>query len=114
MKLILLFSVFFSLYADESFITIDEYADQLYHNPRGIGCHLCHGESGEGMLIARYQDKNRKMKLTGAKINELDYKTFADSFTKRINGMPNYYLTNAEIRALYYYLHPKERKNDKK
>ena len=48
MKNILLLILPVFLFGGSSFITPLEYASQLYKNPRGIGCHLCHGDNGEG------------------------------------------------------------------
>ncbi len=92
----------------ESFITKEEYAAGLYHNPRGVGCHLCHGESGEGKLIARYRDKGEKKIFAGAAIQKLSFKEFYIQLNSRILGMPRYYLTDTEIQTLYYYLHREE------
>ncbi|MDD5052963.1 MAG: cytochrome c [Sulfuricurvum sp.] len=94
-------------YAD-SFITKEEYASGLYHNPRGIGCQLCHGESGEGKLIARYKDKGEMKIFAGAPIKKLSFKDFDEKVNSRIVGMPRYYLTDSEIQILYYYLHREE------
>jgi hypothetical protein len=92
----------------ESFITKEEYAAGLYHNPRGVGCHLCHGESGEGKLIARYKDKGEKKVFAGTAIQKLSFKEFYNQMNNRIIGMPRYYLTDTEIQTLYYYLHREE------
>ncbi|MDQ7068558.1 MAG: hypothetical protein Q9M40_11590 [Sulfurimonas sp.] len=55
------------LFAIASFISPTEYAAQLYKNPRGIGCHKCHGENGEGKLIANYKHKRKTQEvLVGA------------------------------------------------
>jgi len=81
-----------------------EYASQLYKNPRGIGCHHCHGEKGEGKLIAKYVDKKEKKNFEGPEINKLDFKSFYLSLKKRKDGMPRYFLTQKEIEALYHYL----------
>jgi hypothetical protein len=98
----LLFSSFLS--ANESFITKEEYASQLYHNPRGIGCHLCHGEKGEGKLIAHFKHKNEYKAFEPPKINSINFVTFKQKMKKRIKGMPRYFLTSKEIETLYFYL----------
>lgn len=98
----------FSLAQAESFITKEEYAGGLYHNPRGVGCHLCHGESGEGKLIARYRDKGIAKTFIGKPIKKLSFREFYDKVNSRIVGMPRYYLTDNEIQTLYYYLHREE------
>jgi len=103
-------------FGDTSFITQMEYASLLYKNPRGIGCDKCHGERGEGRLIARYKETKRvkegekiitvkiPKEFRAPAINQLTFKEFKNSFDKRIKGMPKYYLTNGEIKALYFYL----------
>ena len=97
------------LAADESFITPQEYAAQLYHNPRGIGCHLCHGERGEGKVIANYTDKGVRKSFTAPAINRIDFAIFDTALTERIKGMPRYFLTADERLALYRYLHPEKK-----
>ncbi len=106
----LLFLTFTLSYA-ESFITKEEYAAGLYHNPRGVGCHLCHGEEGEGKLIARYRDKGEGKIFAGKAINKLPFRDFYLKLNSRILGMPRYYLTDTEIQTLYYYLHREEFKH---
>lgn len=91
-----------------SFITKEEYAAGLYHNPRGVGCHLCHGENGEGKLIAKYKDKGVEKVFAGKPINKLSFRDFYERINSRIIGMPRYYLTDTEIQTLYYYLHKEE------
>lgn len=92
----------------ESFITKEEYASGLYHNPRGVGCQLCHGEKGEGKLIARYRDEGVMKTFAGKPINKLSFKEFDEKVNSRIVGMPRYYLTDSEIQILFYYLHREE------
>ncbi|MDD4883814.1 cytochrome c [Sulfuricurvum sp.] len=99
------------LSASESFITKEEYAAGLYHNPRGVGCHLCHGEEGERKLIARYIDKGESKVFAGNAIKKLPFREFYEKVNSRIVGMPRYYLTDTEIQTLYYYLHREEFKN---
>ena len=101
----------FTLTHADSFITKEEYAAGLYHNPRGVGCHLCHGENGEGKLIARYKDDGKEQVFAGKPINKFTFKEFYEKINKRIMGMPRYYLTDTEIQTLYYYLHREEFKN---
>lgn len=98
------------LAADESFITPQEYADQLYHNPRGIGCHLCHGEAGEGKVIARYEEKGEKKAFRAPPINTIGFAGFEAALTERVKGMPRYFLTEQERRSLYLYLHPEQQR----
>jgi len=103
-----LFLLLNSLEAEVSFITESEYASQLYHSPRGIGCNKCHGEKGEGKLIASYKDKGEKKEFRPPAINKLSYSDFQSAMKKRQKGMPRYFLTQEEIKILYVYLHPKE------
>jgi len=110
----LLFILGFTLAYSESFITKEEYASGLYHNPRGVGCHLCHGEKGEGKLIARYRDKGENKVFAGKPINKLSFHEFYEKVNSRIVGMPRYYLTDPEIQTLYYYLHREEFKRASK
>ncbi|WP_345973707.1 cytochrome c [Sulfurimonas diazotrophicus] len=96
------------LAAEESFITPQEYAAQLYHNPRGIGCNLCHGEHGEGKVIAHYTDKGVRKSFTAPAINVIGFEDFDRALNGRVKGMPRYFLTEEERRTLYRYLHPKD------
>ncbi|HEX5623285.1 MAG TPA: cytochrome c [Sulfuricurvum sp.] len=91
-----------------SFITKEEYAASLYHNPRGIGCHLCHGEAGEGRRIAEYKDKGERKVFEGKPINKIPFSQFYHAVNSKIVGMPRYYLTDTEVQTLYYYLHREE------
>ncbi len=112
MKYIVLFLVSFSLYGESTFISPMEYASQLYKNPRGIGCQHCHGDNGEGKLVANYTHKGVKKEFRGPKINELDFNVFYAALNKRKRGMPRYYLTRKEVQALYLYLN-QEKENVK-
>lgn len=109
------FALFFlllgTLHAEVSFITESEYASQLYHSPRGIGCYKCHGEKGKGKLIATYKDKGEQKSFSPPAINRLDFKSFESAMKKRQKGMPRYFLTQQEIVTLYNYLHPEENLN---
>jgi mono/diheme cytochrome c family protein len=106
-----IFSLLLSLplLATSTFITPMEYASQLYKNPRGVGCQKCHGIDGEGMVIARYKHKNEEKSFIGPQINHLSYQAFYKALNERKKGMPRYYLTRGEIKALYRYLHRKEK-----
>jgi mono/diheme cytochrome c family protein len=89
----------------DSFITESEYAEHLYKNPRGIGCHKCHGEKGEGMLISSYKHKGEKKALKTHDITALSYEQFHKALDANKGMMPKYFLTEKEIQALYRYLH---------
>ena len=104
MKYLLLVFISTSLWSESTFISPLEYASQLYKNPRGIGCDKCHGENGDGKLIARYVHKGEKKEFRAPSINGLNYKDFYKALSKRKKGMPRYYLTTKEIQALYLYL----------
>ena len=101
------------LYSTSSFITPKEYAAQLYKNPRGIGCHLCHGNKGEGKRIANYIHKKEKRSFDGPAINTVNYREFHAALSQRIEGMPRYFLTDSEIEALYLHLHQNDKKKKK-
>ena len=113
MKFIFFLLFPFFLFATSSFITPMEYASQLYKNPRGIGCQKCHGNNGEGMLIAKYVHKNRKKSFVAPRINNVPFKKFYKIVNSRTKGMPRYFLTKQEIEALYFYLHPNDKKKVK-
>ncbi len=98
-----LFFIPFLLFG-ESFITQMEYASLLYKNPRGIGCHKCHGLKGEGKIISPYIDKGKKKFFKAPAINKLTYEKFYNKLNQSLIGMPKYYLIEDEIKALYFYL----------
>ncbi|MRI83500.1 MAG: cytochrome C oxidase subunit III [Nitratiruptor sp.] len=89
----------------ESFITKDEYAQMLYQNPRGIGCHKCHGVDGKGLELGRYRDGNRTIVIKAPDITGLSFERFKGAIRSNKNRlMPSYFLTDKEIKTLYYYL----------
>jgi len=110
MKYILSMLFPLSLLASGNFITPMEYSSQLYKNPRGIGCQNCHGESGEGKIVANYIHKKKERSFGGPAINKMNFNTFFMALNTRKSGMPRYFLTNKEIEALYLFVH----RNDKK
>ena len=110
MKKLLLFIFPFLLSAETTFITPMEYAAQLYKNPRGIGCQHCHGGHGEGKLIAKYTHKGEKKTFEGPEISNLEFDTFYKALSKRKRGMPRYFLTLQEIKALYLFVHVEKKK----
>ncbi len=112
MHIILFISLLFTgyVYANESFISSDEYAKMLYKNPRGIGCHKCHGEHGEGKEISSYISGNNKISLIAPRINNLSIKRFRKALEKGKRLMPEYFLTDVEKVYLYYYLTKQKKK----
>ena len=92
------------LFAETDFITPLEYASQLYENPRGIGCQHCHGDKGQGRLVATYKHKGKSKEFRGPAINSIDLKTFYLALNKARRGMPRYYLTFKEVKALYFFI----------
>ncbi len=101
------------VYAKTSFITQMEYSSQLYKNPRGIGCDSCHGKKGEGKLIATYSHKGIKKDFRGPPINSIKYDDFEKALNSSKRGMPRYYLTQTEIKALFFYLQEIKIKDEK-
>ena len=94
----------------ESFITDEEYGAMLYKNPRGIGCDKCHGEKGQGSLIATYKEFNRtagayyERALNAPPINNLSLQELADGISSSRDVMPSYFLTQNEIIIIYKYI----------
>lgn len=113
MRYVLLLITPLFLYGAGDFITQKEYASQLFKNPRGIGCQHCHGESGEGKLIANYTHKKKPMSFSGPPINQISYKKFHKALSRRLNAMPRYFLTDEEIEALYFHVNKNKPKGDK-
>lgn len=107
MKYLLFFLFPFYLLAESSFITPMEYASSLYKNPRGIGCNNCHGENGEGKVVAKYIHKKEQKTFSGPKINDINFTEFYKALNVRKRGMPRYFLTKKEVQALYFYLQEK-------
>ena len=92
---------------NNSFITDYEYGAMLYKNPRGIGCDKCHGKGDEIVIIARYKDKKETKTLLSPSIKNVPFENFVEVLTTkrgRSNIMPSYFLTNDEIKSIYFYL----------
>lgn len=113
MRRVLLLMVPLFLYSAGDFITQREYASQLFKNPRGIGCQHCHGDNGEGRLIANYTHKKKPLSFSGPPINTLSYKKFHHALSRRLNAMPRYFLTDEEIEALYFHVRKNKQKKSK-
>lgn len=101
---ILFFLIILSYAKEDSFITTEEYGQELYKNPRGIGCIQCHGINGKGKVIATYKEKDKQKTLRGPDITKLDFKTFKTKTLQDKGVMPKYYLTDEEIQAIYLFL----------
>jgi mono/diheme cytochrome c family protein len=114
MRFFLAFLFGFPLFAADSFITMEEYARQLYQNPRGIGCFHCHGDDGKGKTVAQYRHKKESRSFEGPPIHKIGYRTFYKALNSRVRGMPRYFLTDSEIKALYYYVQEKKPKTAEK
>ena len=103
-------ALFSGILCAESFITDEEYGAMLYKNPRGIGCDKCHGEKGEGSLIATYKEFNRtagayyERALNAPPINNLSLQELADGISSSRDVMPSYFLTQNEIIIIYKYI----------
>lgn len=99
-----------------TFITKQEYASSLYHNPRGVGCERCHGEQAQGKTIASYTDHNTKKLFSAPSLQGLTLQELIDAMNTPIRGMPRYFLTNEEVAILYFYIQSQQsgKKNDTK
>lgn len=101
------------LIGDEDFITKKEYASMLYQNPRGIGCHKCHGLKGEGKVLARYVTNKGPQTLVAPSIVDLSFEEFQKALNSKQYVMPRYYLTDKEVESLYYYVKMENQKKEK-
>jgi len=104
MKVFFIVLLFLSSVFAEDFITKMEYAKMLYANPRGIGCNKCHGNTGEGSLIARYKVKGKMIDLRAPAINNIKKEDFFKALNETHKVMPTYFLTNKEIDTLYFFV----------
>lgn len=111
--LLVVVAVLLPLHADKiTFITKQEYASQLYHNPRGVGCDRCHGDDASGKQIATYKHRNKAMVFSAPSLHEQSLQGLISALNRPIHGMPRYFLTDKEIAVLYFYIQmqKKERK----
>lgn len=76
----------------------------LYSNPRGIGCNKCHGEKGEGSVIAQYQNRGKTIVLEAPNLTTISKERFFQALTSQHKVMPTYFLTWQEIDSLYYFV----------
>ena len=93
--------------ANEDFISHYEYGQMLYNNPRGVSCAQCHGETGEGKVIVEYHDIHGKEVISGPDIRQESLSRMINSTNSYHKVMPRYYLTNAEVKAIYDYMQKK-------
>lgn len=118
MRIFTIFLLFFISSFGDDFITRDEYMDMLYQNPRGIGCHKCHGLKGEGKILAKYYEndinstKKIKKNFVAPRINDLNLTEFKKGINSSKGIMPRYFLTDEEVVLLFEYL--QKFKKDKK
>ena len=92
---------------NNSFITDYEYGAMLYKNPRGIGCDKCHDRGDKSVVIAKYKDKKEQKILLSPPINNVPFENFVQVLTTKrgmSNIMPSYFLTDDEIKSIYFYL----------
>jgi hypothetical protein len=100
----LLLTIPLLLCAQEDFISHYEYGQMLYNNPRGVSCAQCHGEHGEGKVIVEFRDIHGKQALKGPDIRLMSLAQMVNSVNTYHPVMPRYYLTDAEVKAIYDYL----------
>lgn len=98
---------------DNSFITKLEYGKMLYKNPRGVGCIKCHKKANKSVLIAKYKEIDKTTKelieksIIAPAINNVSFEKFvekmkSDKTESRV--MPTYFLTEDELKSLYFYI----------
>lgn len=109
MKL-LIFIIPFLLSANEDFISHYEYGQMLYSSPRGVSCSQCHGDAGQGKIIVSYKDEDGKKVISGSDIRRNTLNDMIASVNQYHKIMPQYYLTNKEVKAIYDYI---QKKNEK-
>jgi mono/diheme cytochrome c family protein len=95
----------------EDFISEFEYGQMLYQNPRGVSCVPCHGDRGEGSLIARYEEAGEARELYGPDIRNASPEAIKAAVSTGPGIMPRYFLTDEEIRALYAYIREADRRS---
>ena len=97
----------------EDFISRFEYGQMLYENPRGVSCVPCHGNQGEGKVIASYIDDDGEKKIL--KGSDIRFSTLQDMLKAVHKGpsvMPKYFLTDDEIEAIYEYIQKVNQSDD--
>lgn len=98
---------------DNSFITKFEYGAMLYENPRGVACISCHQKGNKPVVIAKYKEINRKTKqledkeIVAPAINKVSFEDFVEKMSSdktESKVMPTYFLTDEELKSLFYYI----------
>ncbi|RXK04520.1 cytochrome C oxidase subunit III [Halarcobacter bivalviorum] len=111
--MLLIVSSLFSNPIDNSFITKFEYGAMLYENPRGVGCIKCHEKGNKPVVIAKYKEIDKKTKklvekkIIAPAINNVSFEVFLDKLRSdktESKVMPTYFMTNEELKSLYYYI----------
>ncbi len=85
----------------------------LYKNPRGVGCVLCHKKGNKIVEIAKYKivDKETKKLVVKSIIAPAINNVSFDKFVQKLKAdkteskvMPTYFLTDDELKSLFYYI----------
>jgi len=114
MRVLLILISISSLYLKaEDFISRFEYGQMLYNNPRGVSCIPCHGETGEGKIIAKYRDSEGKERvLRGVDIRAVSLEDMIKAVKSGPGVMPKYFLVDDEIKAIYEYIQKVNESNE--
>jgi hypothetical protein len=106
-----IFNLNYLFCSDDYFMSRFEYGSMLYKDPRGIGCHHCHGLDARGSLLVTYKKKlnNRlvDINITVPSIDSIDFNRFKAKLTNKSKKsliMPTYSLTIEEIITIHYYI----------
>ena len=91
----------------ESFISDYEYGEMLCNNPRGVSCAECHGTSGKGKTIIKYQDIHGEEEIKGSDIRKKSLSEMINAVNSYHKIMPRYYLSDDEVKTMYEYLQKK-------
>ena len=96
------------LLSDSSFITKREYGEQLYNEPRGVGCSNCHGVDGKGAKIVSYIHKKKEKVIIAPSIRFLKAKEIEKGVNRHPSYVPNYFLVKDEYKSLEAFLEKKK------
>ena len=109
-----LLSIAVCIHADEDFISDYEYGQMLYLYPRGVSCVECHGDAGEGKVIAEFRDIHGAEQIIGPDIRTKTLVEMQEALNAYHKIMPRYYLTDEEVKAIYDFLQEKNRRKKSK